>query len=80
MSVTESVSAEGTIDSSRLSNQKGQEPGIDSWSIRMADSCIKRQPILSDRWSYESGPILEGIEQVWLDTGNEKHLVHPAQH
>ena len=67
MSVTVLVSAEGTIDSGRLSNQKGQEPGIDSWSVRMADSCIKRRPILSDRWSYESGLVLKGIEQVWLD-------------
>ena len=74
MSDTISVSVEGTTDSGRLSNQKEQEPGIDSWSVRMADSCMKRRPILADGWSYESGVVLKGIEQVWLDTGNEKYL------
>ena len=74
MSDTISNSAQGTTDSARLSNQKEQEPGIDLWSVRMADSCMKRQPILADVWSYESGVVLKGIEQVWLDTGNKKYF------
>ena len=60
MSDTISVSAEGTTDSGRLSNQKEQEPGIDSWSVRMADSCMKRRPILADGWSYEVGDLDSG--------------------
>ena len=69
-----SDSAQGTADSSPLNNQKERELGIDLWSVRMADSCMKRRPILADSWNYESGIVLKGIEQVWLDTGNKKYL------
>ena len=55
-------------------NQGGQEPGIGLWSVRMADSCIQRQPVLANEWSYESGVVLKGIEQVWLETGDKKYL------
>jgi unsaturated rhamnogalacturonyl hydrolase len=74
MSDTISNSVQETIDSARLSNQKEQEPGLDLWSARMADSCIERQPTLADNWSYEPGVVLKGIEQVWLDTGNKKYF------
>ena len=29
---------------------------------------------MSDRWSYDWGVAIKGIEQVWLDTGDEKYL------
>ena len=74
MSGTTSIPMQGGPDSAPLNNQKRQEPGIDLWSVRMADSCIKRRSILSDDWNYESGIVLKGIEQVWLNTGDKKYL------
>lgn len=71
MSDSTSVSAQGTIDPVRLNNQKEQKQGI-VWSVRMADACQKRWPSLSDDWCFESGVVLKGIEQVWLDTDNKK--------
>ena len=47
---------------------------VDSWSVRMANACINRSPALENSWQYESGIVLKGIEQVWLDTGDEKYL------
>jgi unsaturated rhamnogalacturonyl hydrolase len=67
------ASAQGASDSDPSHNQKTQKTGI-AWSVRMADSCLKQWPSLSDRWCYEAGVVLKGIEQVWLDTGNKKHF------
>lgn len=71
---TKSNSAQGTTDPVLLSKQKDQDSEIDLWSVRMADSCMERWPILSDVWSYEPGVVLTGMEQIWLDTGNKKYL------
>lgn len=57
-------------------DQKGLETSIGSWSIRMADSCIRWQPILANQWTYEAGVVLKGIEQVWFDTGDQKYLAY----
>jgi unsaturated rhamnogalacturonyl hydrolase len=37
---------------------------IQNWSARSADSIIRRQPYLSDRWRYESGVVLLGIARL----------------
>ncbi|MBE2224874.1 MAG: glycoside hydrolase family 88 protein, partial [Anaerolineae bacterium] len=74
MTANISNSAQGTTESAQLNHQMEQVSDIDLWSVRMADSCMKRQPVLADRWGYESGVVLKGIEQVWLDTGNKKYL------
>jgi unsaturated rhamnogalacturonyl hydrolase len=74
MSDTISNSVQETIDSARLSNQKGAKQIPAAWSVQMADSCIKRSPVLMNVWSYEWGVVLKGVEQVWLDTGKEKYL------
>ena len=50
------------------------------WSKEMADSLMKRTPILSDtnihrgKWSYDYGVILKGIEAVWKQTGDVKYF------
>ena len=41
------------------------------WFVRMAETCLERWPILSDVWSYEPGVVLKGLEQIWLETGEE---------
>jgi unsaturated rhamnogalacturonyl hydrolase len=74
MSDTISNTAQVTTASVRLRDQKDRESELDLWSVRMADSCMERWPILSDVWSYEPGLVLKGIEGVWLDTGNKKYL------
>ncbi len=33
--------------------------------MRMADSVMRREPRLSERWRYESGVVLSGIERLW---------------
>ncbi len=70
------VPPQGNGDSAPSSHQDGREPGIGLWSVRMADSCIERWPMLSEEWNYESGMVLKGIEQVWLDTRDKKYLTY----
>lgn len=52
----------------RRSKAVGQE-----WSVRMADSVMKRHPLLSRRWHYKPGVALMAIKQVWLKTGEQKY-------
>jgi unsaturated rhamnogalacturonyl hydrolase len=58
------------------------------WSQKMADSVIKRTPRLSnrdqspycdhaaysDKWSYDYGVVLKGVESVWRKTGDQKYF------
>jgi unsaturated rhamnogalacturonyl hydrolase len=46
----------------------GSSPAGQDWSVRMADSIMRRHPLLSRRWHYEPGVALFGIQQVWLKT------------
>jgi unsaturated rhamnogalacturonyl hydrolase len=57
-----------------LSQPLVAEGGVRPWSVRIADSTMERTPVLSSRWSYESGVVLRGIEEVWRDTGDAKYL------
>jgi unsaturated rhamnogalacturonyl hydrolase len=66
--------AQGRTDSANLRNQKDQGLGVNEWAVRMADSYIRRTPVLADNWSYESGVVLKGIEQIWIGTGDQKYL------
>lgn len=43
------------------------------WSVRMADSVLKRHPRLADKWGYEAGVILTALEQVWQKTKEQKY-------
>jgi unsaturated rhamnogalacturonyl hydrolase len=45
-----------------------------SWSARMSDSVMARDPILPFRWSYDYGVVFKGMEQVWLASGDRKYL------
>ncbi len=44
------------------------------WSVRMADSVMARNPVLSERWNYIYGFVLRGIERVWLQTGDSRYF------
>lgn len=43
------------------------------WSVRMVESVMQRQPRLSDRWRYESGVVLSGIERLCQQFGEPRH-------
>lgn len=43
------------------------------WSVRMAESVMARQPVLSDEWHYEVGLMLKAFEQLWKRTGDERY-------
>src|SRR5438552_2274858 len=47
-----------------------------TWSRRAADAAIRRQPVVSERWDYQWGVLLKGIEAVWRATGDERYLEH----
>lgn len=38
-----------------IPKQERLETRSSSWSIRTADTCIRRKPILSNQWSYKAG-------------------------
>jgi unsaturated rhamnogalacturonyl hydrolase len=39
----------------------------------MADSIMKRTPLLSQRWHYEPGVALVALKQMWLKTGKQEY-------
>lgn len=45
-----------------------------SWSVKMADSVMKRTPEFKDKWAYDNGVIFKGMELVWKKTGEKKYL------
>jgi len=44
-----------------------------AWSIRMADSALKRNAPMSAQWHYENGLMLKAIQQVWLKTEDARY-------
>lgn len=47
---------------------------MQSWSARMSDSVMKRDPIFPEKWSYDYGVVFKGMEQVWLKTGKAEYF------
>jgi len=43
------------------------------WSVRMAESVMRRQPIVHEEWDYTAGLILLGIDQVGTLTGDPRY-------
>jgi unsaturated rhamnogalacturonyl hydrolase len=57
-----------------------------SWSERMAATVMKlwkdswsNDPSRPERWSYEQGVALKGMESVWVNTGNGKYFTYIQQ-
>lgn len=44
-----------------------------TWSQRTADAAMRRQPVVSERWDYQWGVLLKGIEAVCSMTGDERY-------
>jgi len=47
-----------------------------AWSVRMADSVIRRHSPGSAQWHYEHGLVLLAIERVWRATGEARFWNH----
>lgn len=45
-------------------------PTLTTWSERMAGSMLRLKPVLSEKWDYDWGVTLSGVERVWLRTRN----------
>jgi unsaturated rhamnogalacturonyl hydrolase len=43
------------------------------WSSRVADSLLHRTPNLDERWGYENGVVLRGVEHVWKKTADARY-------
>ncbi len=49
-------------------------PGARPWAARSCDSVMARQPDgLGHKWEYDSGLVLRGCEQLFLQTGDRKY-------
>src|SRR5262245_61946927 len=46
------------------------------WSVRMADSMLKRHDPAAAQWHYEHGLLLQAIDQVWRATGATRFRDH----
>ena len=57
-------------------NMNSELPQQHPWSVRMADSVIKRYPVLDRHWNYSAGVVLKGFEQVLRNTGNERYATY----
>lgn len=44
------------------------------WSARTADAVLERLPVVAERWDYQWGVLLKGIEAVWDATGERRYL------
>jgi unsaturated rhamnogalacturonyl hydrolase len=59
---------------SQSTSQRLQQGISGDWSVRMADSVMKRRPLLLDSWHYEAGVALSAIKQVYLKTQDERYF------
>ena len=44
------------------------------WSVRMAEAVMERRSLVRERWDYETGTVLRGIEELWADTGDDRYF------
>ncbi len=44
------------------------------WSVRMAESVMKRHPGFYDKWDYVTGTVLRGFEELWQQTGDPRYV------
>lgn len=53
---------------------RGRRPGVEApWSVRVADTVLRRQARLADRWRYEAGVVLLGLAHVWRQTRDARY-------
>jgi unsaturated rhamnogalacturonyl hydrolase len=50
------------------------QPDAAPWSARMAEAVMERRPLVRERWDYETGTVLRGIEELWKQTGDARYF------
>jgi unsaturated rhamnogalacturonyl hydrolase len=55
-----------------VKDQNGEGADGRAWSVRMADSIMRRSSLLSRRWHYEPAVALLALQQVWAKTGEQR--------
>ena len=43
------------------------------WAAQMAEAVMARRPLVRERWDYETGTVLRGIEELYAETGEERY-------
>ena len=43
------------------------------WAAQMAEAVMARRPLVRERWDYETGTVLRGIEELYAETGDETY-------
>jgi unsaturated rhamnogalacturonyl hydrolase len=61
------------MDTGRTSEDSRPGRVDQPWSVRMADSIMERNPLLSRRWHYEPGVALLAIKQLWQKSGQQRY-------
>jgi len=46
------------------------------WAERMADSIMKRNPVVYGDWDYVTGTVLKGFEELWRETGDDRYFTY----
>jgi unsaturated rhamnogalacturonyl hydrolase len=47
-----------------------------SWSVRVAESVMRRNPVVYEKWDYTAGLVLLGLERVGASTGDPKFAAY----
>ena len=53
---------------------------MEKWAVKMADSVMNRPLDFGDKWQYDNGVILKGIESVWRATYEQKYFDYIKAH
>lgn len=50
------------------------------WSVRMADTVLKRWEKLPPSWSHEYGAMFQGLLEVWRQSGDQRYFDYVKRH
>ena len=50
-----------------------QDPARTHWSLRMADSALKRYSLREGQWHYKDGLLFMGVYHAWRKTGERAY-------
>jgi unsaturated rhamnogalacturonyl hydrolase len=64
---------------SRTNRRPASAPSAARWSVRVAQSVMKRNPIVHEKWDYTAGLVLLGIDRVGTVTGDARYAAYVKQ-
>jgi unsaturated rhamnogalacturonyl hydrolase len=62
------------LGTTALAHAQPEDQESEPWSARMAEAVMERRPIIRERWDYETGTVLRGIEELWKTTGEQRYF------